>query len=79
MCANGRLLIGTLTDYEGCYEGPLLIIIYINHLDVNIRNASFIFLIFLTDTVIYCSAPKLHQAVTLQQSAFNVVQQMHCC
>lgn len=62
---------------QGSVLWPPLFINYINQLDFNIRNASFN--LNADDTVIYCSAPKLHQAVSSLQSGFDVVQQRRSC
>jgi len=52
--------------------GPLLFILYINILDRNVSNANFHF--YADDTVIYCSAATLNQALCQLQLAFDTVQ-----
>ena len=57
---------------QGSVLGPLLFIIYIDCLCQNAGEANFHF--YADDTVIYCSAPTLNQALCQLQLAFNTVQ-----
>ncbi len=57
---------------QGSVLGPLLFTIYINSLDYNIQDANFHF--YADDSVIYCSASSVQQAIFKLQSAFDVIQ-----
>ncbi len=52
--------------------GPLLFTIYINSLDYDIQDANFH--LYSDDSVMYCSASSIQQAVYKLQSAFDVIQ-----